>query len=632
MPDKTVGQYLLQDILPEDVYQPGQVIDKKSVKKVFGDLARNHPDRYAEIADKAMRLGRDVARSTGGGSFTVEHLATPKEAAKRREALAASVVKVLDMVPPDKQDEAIVKLLAELQKTDKDLVYAEADAENNPLALLLKGAGRGNPASLSRIIASDLMYADAQGKPVPIPILNSYSKGLTPGEFTASSFGARKGVVEAKMSTASGGFLAKLIGGTAHRMVVTDVDGDGDLDVTDRGLPVETSDVDNVGSLLAKQVGPYDRNTPLTPKILAHLQKLGHDEILVRSPITTADPRGGVYARDVGIRERGGLPEIGEAVGITASAAVSEPVTQSALSAKHKGGIAEQNAERLSGFELIDKLFNPPKDFRAAATHAQVDGVVGSIQPAEQGGHYVTVGRETHYVPQDAKVTVKKDQRVEAGDQLSDGYINPREVVKHKGIGEGARQLTLELRRAIQASGTSAHRRNLELITRGLVDRVRVTGEFDDYVPDDVVPYNQIAATYKPREGHRVSDLQAVQGRYLEKPVLHYTIGTRVTPSVVERLRKHGVSQIATHADPPPFTAEMVRAQDLLQTDQDWMTRQLGTGLGKGLQEAVHRGRDSDEDSTSFVAARARAVDFGRKGPLRLNSVATSGLPRLGHQ
>jgi hypothetical protein len=631
MADMSMGQYLLADVLPSDVYRPGQIIDKGSAKQIFGDLARNHPDRYKELSNRAAVLGREVGTMTGGGSFSIRHLATPKGALARREQLKQQVATILQTLPESEHDKAITAALAKLQATDSGDTVAEIEAEGNPLSMILKGAGRGNPAAIARLVSSDLMYADAAGRPIPVPVVNSYSHGLTPAEYVASTFGVRSGLVTAKTGIGMGGYAAKLLLAAAHRMVVTGEDAPEALAAlsADRGLPVDTDDKDNIGALLARDTGPYKRNTRLDPKILAQLKKLGHDQIVVRSPLTSVDPEGGVYAKDVGYREKDQLPGIGEAVGITAAGAVSEPVSQALLSAKHKGGLAEEQTDELTGFALIDRLINTPKEFREAATHTEVDGRVDSIYEAPQGGSYVRVADQEYYVPANRQINVKVGDTVEAGDQLTDGAINPRVVVQHKGLGEGGRQLVTSLRKAI---GGNAHRRNVELIVRGLVDRVRVTQEFDDYTPDDVVPYNEIAARWQPRETSKVELTDRLTGKYLERPVLHYSVGTRITPSVRQMLQKHKIKQVTTNEEPPPFEPELVRATDLLRTDSDWMTRQIGTGLQKGLLESAHRGRVSDEESTSFVPARAHAVNFGRVGKVQLKPpLSPADLPDLGH-
>jgi len=631
MSDLTIGQHMLSAMLPPDAYRPGQVIDKKSISQIFGDLAANHADDYKEISHQAMLFGRDSAKMSGGGAFSIRHMATPKRAQARRDVIRQTISDILLTTPEADRDQAIIDVLAKAQSTDKDETVAEAEEEGNPFATMLKGAGRGNPASIARLISSDLMYADASGRPIAIPVLNSYSRGLTPSEYAASTFGVRKGLVDAKVGVGTGGYAAKLLLAAAHRMVVTDNDAPPELEMLSagRGLPVDVTDTDNIGALLAADTGPYPRNTTITPKILAHLQKLKHDEILVRSPLTSVDPAGGVYARDVGFREQNRLPAIGESVGVTAAGAISEPVTQSLLSSKHKGGLAEAQSDELTGFALIDRLINTPKEFREAGTHTEVDGKVESIKPAEQGGSYVTVAGQQYYASPNAKVTVNLGDDVEAGDMLTGGTPNPRMVIRHKGLGEGGRQLVKSLHKAI---GKDAHRRNIELIVRGLVDRVRVTEEFDDYAPEDVVPYSEVMSRWQPREGSSVDGLHRIRGKYLEQPVLHYSVGTRITPSVTKMLQKHNVQQITTHNSPPPFEPETVRATDVLRTDQDWMTRQVGTGLQRGLLESAHRGRISDEDSTSFVPARAHAVNFGSVGKVQLSPPKPSSLPNLGYQ
>lgn len=614
MATMTMGQHMLAKLLPPDAYQPGEVIDKKSINRILGTVAEKYPERYKETLSQLVSFGKDTAKSLGGGSFGVSDLATPPQAAARRQELEAQIRNILETVPPALRAKAIIQAVSAVQKDDASKLVAELEQQGNPLADILKGAGRGNPAALARLVASDLLYADANGDPVPIPILRSYSQGLSTGEYAASSFGARKGVVEAKVSVTAGGYSAKQTLAAAHRMVVTD--DDGPEPDTIRGLPVDTGDEDNLGALLAADTGPYKRNTEITPKIAADLIKKGYDQILVRSPLTTADPMGGVYAKDLGYRAGHKLPRVGDSVGILAAGMFNEPVQQSVLSAKHKGGIAT-HTEGLTGFALIDKLLNPPKDFRDAAAYADVDGRIQEIRDAPQGGKYVTISGQRHYVPAGKELLAKLGDTVEAGDKLSEGPLNPHKVIEHKGLGEGARQLTFELRKALKDSNLYVNRRNVEPIVRGLVNRVELTEEYGDYLPGDVVPYNELANAYYPRDGAKETDLSSVVGRYLEKPVLHYSIGTRVTPKVVEQLRKFGVDRPITHEAPPPFKSTAVRAIDILKTDSDWMTQQIGTGLEKSLLTATHRSAVSDEAGSSFVAARARMTDFNRVGVVK---------------
>jgi len=141
--------------------------------------------------------------------------------------------------------------------------------------------------------------------------------------------------------------------------------------------------------------------------------------------------------------------------------------------------------------------------------------------------------------------------------------------------------------------------------------------EMDDHIPDDIVPYSTLEHTYKPREGRLELPPGKAVGKYLEAPVLHYTIGTPIRPSVVNTLKEFGVKQIQVHDEPPPFQPEMIRGMYNLQHDQDWMTQMFGSGLKKSLQNSTHRGASSDPTGTSYVPGLAQGVNFGRIGKVR---------------
>lgn len=408
---------------------------------------------------------------------------------------------------------------------------------------------------------------------------------------------------------------SKQLNQVAHRLVVVDNDHENQGDNRDnmRGMPVDTEDPDNEGALLAKDTGPYKRNTVITPKIAADLKHRGLGRILVRSPIIGGSIEGGIYARDAGVRENGTLPGRGELPGLAAVQAFSEPLSQAQLSSKHTGGVAGEG-KAVSGFDTISQMIQVPKVFKGGATHSEVDGPVGRSEDAPAGGKYAWIGGERHYVAAGHNLTVNPGDRVEAGDVISEGWPNPAKVVEHKGIGEGRRYFTKVFGDAMSNAGIKAHRRNVELLSRGLINHVRLTDEMGEYVPDDMVPYSTLEHIYEPRKDAQDVEPSLARDKYLEKPVLHYSIGTKIRPSVQKDLAEFGVKKVKVHDKPPPFKAEMVRGMANLAQDPDWMVRMYGSGLKGSLLDAAHRGAVSDEEGTSFVPSLAKAVDFGRQG------------------
>lgn len=617
----TLGQLMINEALPEDMRDYERVLDKKTMGALATDLAKKYPDRYREVMKKIHDVSRDVAYTTGGLSMGLKDI-RPTFASRTAQIKVRKELRQIlaDTSLSDKERELrILKLAAETQQKLVEDVFNEAREANNPLAHQVLAGATGNKFMLNSLLGADLQYVDHRDQPIPLPVMRSYSRGLTPAEYFAASFGTRKGVIDVKTATADAGFYGKQLTQMAHRLLVTADDDDDEERIAtahNRGLPSDVDDPDNEGAFLARPVGPYKRNTVLTPKILKDLKEMGVKDILVRSPLVGGPDDGGVYAKDVGYREKGRIPPVGDYVGIAAAQALSEPVSQSQLSSKHSGGVG--GAKSIGGFKAINALVQVPKKYPDGATHSQREGRVQEIRPAAQGGFYVTVDGEDHYVPADRQITVKKGDMLEAGDVLSDGMPNPSEIVKHKGVGEGRRYFVQAMRQVLGNSGITAHRRNIELVARGLVNHVRLTDEYGDYAPDDIVPYSMLERTWRPRNGAVAGAPTTLTNHYLEEPVLHYSVGTKITKSVADNLKRYGINNIQAHKEPPPFQPEMVRGMANISNDPDWMTRMLGSYQERGFLNSVHKGLKSDTAGSSYVPALARGEQFGVSG-------ATSG-------
>lgn len=612
MLNTTVGQLLVNEALPEDLRDYNRVLDKKGMGALLQQVARQYPEKYREVSFQLSQVGQRSAQDQGGMSFGMRHLKRSKIANETRKRIQGHLDNILsdDSLTDQQRNDLIVKTVGRESEPQQKAVLEEAIQAKNPLAMQVLSGSRGKPMNLASLLAADMLYSDHRDEVIPIPVLRSYSEGLSPEEYWAGTYGARRGIIATKFATQEAGFLSKQLNQAGHRLVVMGEEGDEDPEAPTRGLVVDTDDMDNEGSLLARDVGPYKRNTPLTPKILKQLQRLGKNRILVRSPMVGGSPEGGVYARDVGIREHGTLAGLGEQVGLQAAQALSEPISQGQLSAKHSGGVAGQE-KAVGGFQYINQLIQTPKKMQGGAAHSTMDGTVQRVEPAAAGGFNVTIDGKPHYVGEGFGVKVKKGDTVEAGDVLSDGIPNPAVITQYKGVGEGRRYFVNEFRKAMTASGMQGHRRNIELLARGLINHVKLTEETDDHAPDDIVPYSTLEHTYKPREGHERLTPKKALGQYLERPVLHYTIGTKIRPSMLRDFDDFGVQAIPVHKNPPPFEPHMVRGMYQMQHDPDWMTQMYGSGLKKSLLESTARGATSEERGTSFIPSLASGTDFG---------------------
>lgn len=630
----TVGQLLVNRTLPEDMRDYSRTLDKKQIKKLLGELAQKYPDEYRRVSHQLSEIGHRAAYTSGGNSFGLKHMLKARAAKAIQQKIRADLREIMadESLTDDERDAKIVTAVGKYSSPMQKAVLDESLAEQNPLARQVSSGSRGSPLNLASLRGSDLLYTDHRDRVLPIPVLRSYSEGLTPLEYWAGTYGARKGVIDTKFATQDAGYLSKQLNQIAHRALVTALDADKESP-TLRGFPVDTSDEDSEGSLLAYDAGGYKRNTVLTPKILDDLNRKGVKRILVRSPAVGGPADGGVYARDAGIREFGRLPTSGENIGMAAAQAISEPLSQAQLSSKHAGGVAGAEASQaVSGFDYINQLVQVPRQFKSGAAHSSVDGLVQRIEDGPAGGKYAWIENEKHFIGKDYKPLIRRGDKVEAGDVISEGIPNPAIIVKHKGIGEGRRYFINAMRQAFRDAGITTNRRNLELLSRGLIDHVRLLDEIGDYAPDDVVPYSRLEAGWKPRAGYQtVSPKQAV-GRYLERPYLHYSIGDRVRTSMLRDFEDFGIKEVDVHEEEPPFQAEMIRGMSNLQHDPDWVTRMFGSGQKKSVLDAVHRGGSSNMTGTSFVPGLAHGVNFGQIGKIQLPEVSQTKIGQFSRQ
>lgn len=620
----TVGQVLVNDALPPKFRDYNRVMDSKGIETVLEEIAREDPDAYAGVTKRLMDIGNSAAYDTG---VTIR-MSDLRPAFDKRPILQAidiaeKQIRADKTLTDAQKSEMIEKLYDKANSRIMEETYNAEFARKNQLALQVASKARGNKVQLAAFISTPGTYSDSSGKMVPMFIRHSFAEGLAPAEYWAASYGARNGVVSTKSATAKGGAFGKLLSASAISQVVTEDDCE-----TDGGLPVKVDDDDNIGAVLARPAGGYEAGTVITKNVLSDLRKdKRHDEIVVRSPVTCGC-KDGVCSKCAGIRETGGFPPIGYNLGTNAASAFAERITQSSLNTKHTGRLTTGKGQ-YQGFEMITSLAKVPKVFPDRATLATVDGTVSKIEEAPQGGTYIYVtadrgGEEKrHYVAPGYDLDVKQGDTVEAGDQMSDGVIDPSELVKYKGIGEGRRYWANRFTKAIRDSGMAGNRRNAEVLARTVMNTVKLNSEdvAGDGLPGDVTTYTNWSYGFKPRKNSTiVPPTVASIGKYLEQPVLHYTIGTRITPSVINTMKKFKVDKMMVNDTEPDVTPFMERIEDSNAEKKDWMARLGTTYLKSRLMEDVARGAESRIHSTEPYPGIAKGVEFGDWGqPLSKN-------------
>lgn len=595
--------------LPQDLKDDSRVLDKKAMDDLLMQVARHHPSKYAAISKHLSDLGRNAAYSQGE-TLTLDDMKPVIDRDAMLGQMDQEVAKARSETSDDKEFENKRNAIwAHYAGSMEKQTIAAALKKGNNLGNTVVSGARGNSAQLSAMVTTPGLYSDYKDRLIPLFVRHSFGEGLRPAEYLAGAFGVRSSVVSTKSSTARGGDLLKQMTAATSRIVVTEDDCGAS-----NGLDFKTDDPEIEGRVLAKDYGDLKAGDVIDRHNEVYLRK-NYKTIVARSPMT-CQAKEGICAHCLGQLPDGKFAHKGYAAGNTAAAALGEPVAQAALNVKHKSGMFGKK-KSYSGMDVITQLIQSPETFPHKAAVTAVNGRVENITDAPQGGKYIHVGGHEFYAPTGQDPTVKPGDDVEAGEQLSEGIVDPYDVVRYRGLGEGRRYYVNRLKEAYRDTGYGDPMSlNLETIARGALDHVRVESPegMGDYLPDDLASYNRLSANYSPPKDTAFTHVDKAADKYLQSPALHFTIGTKLTPKMIKRIKDAGISQVAVSSSEPNFMPDMVRLRAASHSEPDWMARLGSSYLGAGLENSAIRGKDTDTESNySYIPRLAKGVGFGKK-------------------
>jgi DNA-directed RNA polymerase subunit beta' len=599
----------VNSFLPNEMQDDTRTFDKKSIDALLAQIARHHPGKYAAISKQLSDIGRNAAYSQGE-TLTLNDM---KPVIDRDTMLSQMDQEVQQARTESKSDKEFEDkrngIWAHYAGAMEAQTIAAALQQGNNLGNTVVSGARGKSNQLSAMVTTPGLYTDYKNRIIPLFVRHSFGEGLRPAEYLAGAFGVRKSVVSTKNSTARGGDLLKQATGTANRVVVTE----DDCGVAN-GLDFKSDDPNLEGRVLARDYGKMKAGDAIDRHASEYLRK-NFSTVVARSPLT-CQAKEGICSKCLGQLSDGKFAHKGYHAGITAASALGEPIAQSALNTKHSGGILSSK-KGYSGFDVINQLVQSPETFPHKAAVATSPGRIEKIEDAPQGGQYIFMHGEPIYAATGQDATVKPGDEVEAGEQLSEGIVDPYDVVKYRGLGEGRRYYINRLSEAYKDTGLGTPMSsNLEVLARGALDHVRVNSDegMGEYLPDDMASYSRVSSNYVSPEDTKFVNADMAADKYLQVPALHFTIGTKLTPKMLKRIKEAGINQVAVSDVEPAFTPDMVRLRAASHTDSDWMARLGSSYLSAGLEQSAMRGKDTDTESNySYIPRLAKGVGFGKK-------------------
>lgn len=605
---------LVNSVLPPDMQRDSFDLSAKGVKSLLSELAMTHKDEYADIIDKLKNIGRNLVYQQGA-TITLNDLKAPFDRQKVYDEMDAKVKLIKATVKDKKEQKKLIKQTYQEYSSVLDNLTKQFTSESpNGLSKIVQSGARGNLTQQKAIVTSPSVYVDYKGDTIPLFVRKSFAEGLSLPEYLAGTYGGRAAVIEGKKNTAKFGGLGKELGNIGVQQVVTKIRDD-----SNNFIDLDADDISAYGRVLAKDTSGYPRGTLIDKNVLAKLRGAGNKTLYVYSPLSTVSEEG-IPAEAVGISYNGTLPGMGYQAGITAAQSLGEILAQSSLNAKHFSGLSKGGAKKnISGGNYIEQFLQSPENFKDRATVAKVSGTIEDIKPAPQGGSYVYIKGEKHYVLPGLSIDVKKGDKVERGDIISDGLADVEDVVKYRGLGSGRRYFARRLRQLFNDSGHYADLKNTEVLARGLINKVKVTNPdgIGNYLYGDIADYNAIAANYEPPKSAKDYDItkENIEDKYLEQPILHYTIGTKLTPRMINRMKKAGFTTVKASDIEPPFEPVVVRMREApMKGSQDWLAKQKSSYLESNLIDSAIRGSDSNIRSNINAFVRmGQGVGFGER-------------------
>jgi DNA-directed RNA polymerase subunit beta' len=490
----TFGRLLFNTALPADFGYVNEVIGKKHhpIASIVDRLASNYSKAtVAESLDAIKSLGfRFGAQS--GLTISIDDVKTPEKKASILERFEKDADKaetqfkrgiLTDDERRNKEVEIWSMAKAEIQR---EMESTLTSAPFNPINMMVDSGARGNIDQIRQIAGIKGQVTNPQGEIIPRPIKSSFREGLSVLEYFISTHGARKGLADTALRTADSGYLTRRLHDVAQELIIREEDCG-----TPRGIWVEHVTADDAGArahldtrlegrVLAEAAGPFTAGQELGAADAAVLRDDPNvTRVRVRS-VLTCDSAQGVCAQCYGRSLATGRHiELGEAVGTIAAQSIGEPGTQLTMRTFHTGGVV--GADITHGLPRVVELFEA-RTPKGAAELAPIAGVV-RIEDEENARRITIVGEDgsehSKSVPQRSRLLVTEGQDVMPGDALTEGPLDPKQLLEIKGIRETQQYLVEEVQEVYRTQGVSVHDKHIELIVRQMLRRVSVVDPGD---------------------------------------------------------------------------------------------------------------------------------------------------------
>jgi len=491
----TVGRIIFNEVLPEDMDFMNLTINKRSLEKIISFVYRNYgAEKTVIILDKIKKVGFDFATSSGI-SIGIVDLEIPSAKDKIIDATEKEVDKIQEQYNYGliMEDEREQKIVNSWTKASNDVVDAILQnlSKFNPLYIMADSGARGSKRQIGQLAGMRGLMADPSGKIIEFPIRSNFRDGLSVLEYFISTHGARKGLADTALRTSKSGYLTRRLVDVAQDAIIREDDCGTTDGIMIRAFQDDGNVIETLEERLIGRIAQEEIIDPKTKKIIIEIgqeinermakkiAESGITEVKVRSVLTCMAEHGicaKCYGKDMATGKK---VNIGEAVGVIAAQSIGEPGTQLTLRTFHTGGIKISGEDITLGLPRVEQLFEVRKPKKQAVI-SEINGIIGEITNDEHNRKKIEIIPESndssksskddkkklYNIPQDLRVIVEKDQKITAGQRLTIGFIDPREILKIQGIKAVQEYLLKEIQAVYRSQGVTINDKHIETIIR----------------------------------------------------------------------------------------------------------------------------------------------------------------------
>src|SRR5690625_2530513 len=481
-------------------------------KGILGDIIAEVFKQYkisetSKMLDRLKDLGFEYS-TKAGMTVSVSDIVTLKEKPQLLNEAQSEVDKIQrvfqrGLITEEERYNQVIAIWNEVKEVIQDKLLASLD-KTNPIYMMSDSGARGNPSNFTQLAGMRGLMANPAGRIIELPIRSSFREGLTVLEYFISTHGARKGLADTALKTADSGYLTRRLVDVAQDVIVREDDCGTDVGLTVTELSLEDELIEPLTDRLVGRVAFEDVLDPETEELIVsenemitedqaqRIVNVGIEEVVIRS-VFTCQTKHGVCKQCYGRNLATGTDvEVGEAVGIIAAQSIGEPGTQLTMRTFHSGGVAGDDITQ--GLPRIQELFEA-RNPKGQAVISEIEGTVQEVTEVKDKQEISVVNEVeeiSHTLPYNARLKVSPGDTVVAGEELTEGSIDPKELLRIQGVDGVQSYLLREVQRVYRMQGVEIGDKHVEVMVRQMLKKVKVIDSGDtDVLPGSLLDVNE---------------------------------------------------------------------------------------------------------------------------------------------